>query len=156
MLLWRTATYPHIFSIERSKDSSGNDTASGVCSTWCFTINTASSTYTTYKGFDFTKQGGTHYSDGSAIPCIQSGSSATLMNQTISVFPLFNPYGGIQNPMTSCMSGKYGDFGELDQFTYAIFANKAINYLVSLLSNSGSVQRNFGYGSSNAFIMRYD
>lgn len=156
MLLWRNASFPVFYNIERTKDAAGNDTSAGVQTIWSWGIYTAQSTITSYKGFDLMTPSGQHYVDTSNIPCISFSNSATLQNQTISIFPLFSPYGGIQSPMLGCLSGKVSDYGELDQFTYEMYTGKSVNYLVSTLTNSAKTQQQFGTGTNNALIVRYD
>lgn len=149
-LAWRDSTYPMFFTIERTKNSSGTNTSIGTMSAWAYRGNTA-----TYKGFNYMTAAGISYTDASNIPCLAFSNSATLVSSAISVFPLFNPYGGVGNPMLTTLSGKASDFGELDQFSFSLYSGTSVNYLVSKLSNV-YCQSQWGTGTNNALIMRYD
>lgn len=158
MLMWRDGAWPFFFSVERIKDTDGSDTASGAVLTWVFSWYSASSSaVAVFKGIDQMSAIGAHLTDATCIPVLACSATTTLANTGIAVFPLFPPFGGIRTPLMNVMSGKSGDYAELDQFSYNLYTSVAVNYIVSKLTNTAGSQQNFGgYGTNNAIIMRYD
>lgn len=157
MLLWRTSDWSKMFSIERTKNSLGEDTDVGVQSTWCYVykVQTSGTVNQYFRGFDFCTPVGSHYTSD-VIPCIGVNRSSTLYGPNMTVFPLFSPFGGIQYPMLSCMSGCYADFTECVDFQYSIYEGLEVNYKpFTYAAGSGSI-RGFGGGTQGAFLMRWE
>lgn len=145
--MWRAWTFPSFFSVERSHDSSGNETSSYV--TMLASGNGIATSHCNQQTILPSANGGPLFVENFGLT-LQTGNTTASFANSVAVAPFFPFVGKLDNPCLGAVCIKDGDFADGAQFGVSLFGTTH-NYLV-IKSALGS----WGNQTTNGVAMRYE
>jgi hypothetical protein len=141
MVLWRgysaqAASPATILVIDRSKDSSGNDTDAYWTIIWC-SSNSTDGTVSIFKAGTGGVSQLEFNSSGSFLHTINTSSSTLSINNSVCILPIFPLVGYVGNPLLGAFSMRTGDVAEGAILSATLYGTTH-TYLLSKVGNTTS------------------